>query len=54
MKGLTTYFREGRVIFRVTPSGKRVRIATARSAIGAALTLKVLRGEIAGDWRKYL
>ena len=54
----TTYYREGRVIYRVdhgTSNPRPVRLATARTRIGAAMTVKVLRGEIdTNDWRKYL
>jgi len=48
------YFREGRTIYRRSQEGRKVRVATARSRVGAALTIKILSGEISGDWRKYL
>ena len=53
-----TYYREGRVVYRIdhgTSNPRPVRLAAARTRIGAAMTVKVLRGEIVtNDWRKYL
>jgi len=53
-----TYYREGRVIYRIDHDNinpRPIRLATARTRIGAAMTVKVLQGEIVtNDWRKYL
>ena len=58
MNPCTIYYREGRIIYRIDhgPTNTRlIRLATARTRIGAAMTVKVLRGEIiTNDWRKYL
>ncbi len=58
MNFYTTYYREGRTIYRIDHGSSNPRpipMATARTRVGAGMTVKVLRGEIVtNDWRKYL
>ncbi len=52
-----TYFRIGRIVYRTSDNGRRVRIATADSSFRAALTVRALirtNGGHLGDWREHL
>jgi hypothetical protein len=56
----TIYYRKGRVIYRIdhgSSNPRPIRLATARTRIGAAMAVKALRAhprEHDPVWRKYL